>query len=252
MEKIAPVLILAFGVISGLVGVLMLMGARKNKMDNKDRKANFYGSIFLFIIAIMFIAGGSSLWLSAKKIQKSIETVGPQVQNAVTQEAASPTKTTQEKPPQTQEKVQTEQNIKKAEAEKAVESFNQAQKAFSTVLTSYQSEIKNISNGKIGLTYYNDLDKLSQQSLDLFKNVQNMDVAKQYIFQKQIMMTAVLYLQGSIDSLTSYTDNKKIGKFTEAQELLQKAGESNKLVTIAVSKQALIDGFNPPQVKESQ
>lgn len=246
MHNIAPILIFALGVFSGLGGVLMLLGARKTAMDNKDKKANIYGSIFLFIIAIMFISGGASVWLSSKKTEKAIENIGPQVQDAVKQEAASPVKP-QEKPQQTQEKVQAEQNIKKIEAEKAVESFNQAQKVFNSVLISYQSQIKDISNGRMVLTYHNDLDKLSEQALDLFRNVQNMDIAKQYIYQKQIMMTAVLYLQSSIDDLISYTDNKKISKYTEAQDSLQKAIETNKLVTVAVSKQALIDGYNPPK-----
>lgn len=249
MHNIAPILIFAFGVLSLLGGILMLLGARKKTMNNKDKKANVYGSVFLFIVAIMFISGGASVLFSAEKAGKAIENTGPRVQDTVKQEATSPAK---EKPQQTQEKVQAEQNIRKTEAEKAVESFNQAQKVFNSVLTSYQSEIKDISNGRKGLTYYNDLDKISQQALDLFRNVQNMDIAKQYIYQKQIMMTAVLYLQGSIDDLISYTDNKKISKYTEAQDFLQKAIDANKLVTIGVSKQALIDGYNPPQEKQSQ
>ncbi|KJR97519.1 MAG: hypothetical protein VR68_12605 [Peptococcaceae bacterium BRH_c4a] len=251
MQNIAPVLIFALGVFSGLGGVLMLLGVRGKAMDNKDRKANVYGAIFLFIVAIMFISGGASVWLSSKKTEKMVQNIGPQVRDSEKQEAASPVKT-QEKPQQTQERAQAEQNIKKTEAEKAVESFNQTQKVFNSVLTSYQSQIKDIGGGRIILTYHNDLDKLSEQSLDLFKNVQNMDIAKQYVYQKQIMMTAVLYLQSSIDDLISYTDNKKISKFTEAQDSLQKAIETNKLATVGVSKQALIDGYSPPKGKESQ
>lgn len=248
MHNIAPILIISFGAVSALVGLLMLSGA-KARMDSKDKKANIYGSVFLFIIAAMFITGGSLELLSAKKAGKEMENIVPQDQIAAKQEPASPVRP-MEKPQQNQEKSQAEQNIKKAEAEKAYESFSQAQKAFNSVLTSYQSDMKDISNGKVGLTDYNNLGKLSQQSLDLFKNVQNMDIAKQYVYQKQLMVTAVLYLQASIDDLIIYTDNKKINKFTEAQDYMQKAIETNKLVTVGVAKQALIDGYTPTQGRE--
>ncbi len=251
MYHITPILLFAIGAFLGLLGALMFLETRKARMDKGDKKGNIVGSIFLFTVAIILISGGVSVWLSSKKNQNLIDNAAQQVPKAVTQEGASPVKT-QEQPQQTQVQLQAQQNTKKQEAEKAVKSFAQAQKMFNSVLTSYQSEIKDISNGNINAAGYADLDRLSLQALDLFRNVQNMDIAKQYTYQKQVMVTAVLYLQGSMDDLKSFMDDKKINKFTEAQDFLHKAVEANKLVTVGVSKQALIDGYNPPQGKESQ
>lgn len=250
MHNIAPILIVAVGVFSGLIGILMFLGARKTPIESRDKKANIFGAIFLFIFAIIFLSGGASLWSSSLKTEKAIKNLEPQVQDSEIQEAAPQVKA-QEKPQQTQEKAQAEQNTKKLEAEKADKAFTQVQKVFNSVLTSYQSQIKDISNGTLGLTYFNELDTLSQQSLDLFRSVQNMDIAKQYTYQKQTMITAVLYLQGSIDDLRSYTDNKKMSKFTEAQDFLQKAIDANKLVTLGVAKQVFID-VNPQHGKDIQ
>lgn len=244
MKYITPAVIVAVGGLFGLFGTLMLFESRKSRMDIKDKRGNIVGSIFLFTIAITIITGGVSAWHSSKTSSNAIEDIGQQAQKAVTQEAARPA-ATQEQTQQTQEQMQAQKNTKKQEAEKAVKSFAQIQKTFNYVLTSYQSEIKDISNGTIEPLDYNDLDRLSQQTLDLFRDAKNMDIANRYINEKQIMVTAVLYLQGSIDYLKSYKDEKKISSYTEAQNFLQKAIEANKLVTIGVAKQALIDGNNP-------
>ncbi|MFZ5650190.1 MAG: hypothetical protein ACOY4I_04990 [Bacillota bacterium] len=249
MQYFAPILV-AIGGFLGLGGILLLLEARKIKegVDNKDKKSNIVGSVFLFMVAVMLISGGVSVWLSAKKTENSIGNTGKQTQQVMPESPAAQEQTRQTQP--TLEQTQGQQ--KKQEAEKAVKSFAQVQKAFQYVLTSYQSEIKDISNGTMAATGYNDLERLSQQNLDLFRDARNMDIAKQYTHEKQIMVTAVLYLQGSIDNLKSYINDKKVGKFTEAQDYLQKAIEANKLVTIGVTKQALLDGYNPPQGKETQ
>ncbi len=246
MKYISLVLIVVIGSVFGLVASLMLLETRKKGMDQKDKKGNIYGSIFLFIVSIILILGGVSVWLSSKTVKNEIESTAQKTQNTLTQEAALPVKI-QEQPQQTQEQIQAQRNTKKQEAEKAVKSFTQLQKNFSNILTSYQSEIKDISNGTIDAATYNDLDKLGHQAQELFRNVKNMDIAHQYANEKQIMVTAVLYLQGSIDNLKNYIYDRKISKFTEAQDFLQKAIETNKLVTLGVAKQALIDGYSPPQ-----
>ncbi|MCL6611293.1 MAG: hypothetical protein K6T66_07110 [Peptococcaceae bacterium] len=246
MKYITPAIIMAAGGFLGLLGALMFWGSRKKGMDKKDKKANIFGSVFLFAVAIFFISGGASIWLSTKKSDSAIENIGQQAHNTTAQEAEAPVKA-QEQSQQTQEQVQAQQITRKQEAEKAVKSFTQVQKVFQYILTSCQTEIKDISNGAIDPNSYSDLERLSQQNLDLFRTVQNMDIAKQYNNQKLIMVTAVLYLQGSIDNLKSYIDDKKMSKFTEAQDFLQEAILANKLVSIGVSKQALIDGYNSSQ-----
>lgn len=250
MQYFAPILI-AIGGFLGLGGLLLFLEARKIKegMDNKDKKSNIVGSVFLFMVAVMLISGGVSVWLSAKKTENSMENAGKQTQKAFLPESPAAQEQARQTPPTLE---QTQGQQKKQEAEKAVKSFAQVQKAFQYVLSSYQSEMKDISNGTMAVTGYNDLERLSQQNLDLFRDARNMDIAKQYAYEKQIMVTAVLYMQGSIDNLKSYINDKKVGKFTEAQDYLQKAIEANKLVTIGVTKQSMLDGYNPPQGKETQ
>ncbi|MCL6479341.1 MAG: stage II sporulation protein M [Peptococcaceae bacterium] len=244
MKDIMPALIVAAGGFCGLFGALMLLEARKSRMDKKDKKGNIFGAVFLFTIAILIISGGISVWLSPETTKNTIKDIDRQAPKAVSKEDALPI-TAQEQPQQTQEKIQTQN--KKQEAEKAVKSFAQVQKTFNYVLTSYQSDIKNISNGTMDTVVYINLDRLSQQALDLFSIVKSMDITNQYASEKQTMVTAVLYLLGSIDNLKGYMDDKKISKYTEAQDFLQKAVEANKLVTLGVAKQALIDGYNPQQ-----
>lgn len=241
LKYITPTLIFAISGFLGLFGILMLLEARKAIMD---RKANIFGSIFLLIFALIILSGGVSVWLSLRTTRNTIEDIGQQAQKDLTKEAAPPV-TAQEQPQQAKDQKLAQKNTKKQEAEKAVKSFDQVQKTFHDILTSYQSEIKDVSNGTTD--FHINLNRLSQQALDLFRNVQNMDIAMQYINEKQIMVTSVLYLQGSIDDLKSYVDDKKISKFTEAQDFLQKAIEANKLATLGVAKQALIDGYNSSQ-----
>ncbi|MFZ5631290.1 MAG: hypothetical protein ACOY40_00415 [Bacillota bacterium] len=247
MKYITPTLIFAISGFLGLFGILLFLESRKAIMDKKDKKANIFGSIFLLIFALIVLSWGVSVWHSSKTTRNTIEEdIGQQAQKDLTKEAAPPV-TAQEQPQQDKELKQAQKNTKKQEAEKAVKSFDQVQKTFHNVLTSYQSEIKDISNGTIDTFVYINLDRLSQQALDLFRNAKNMDIAMQYNNEKQIMVIAVLYLQGSIDDLKSYVDDKKISKYTEAQDFLQKAIEANKLVTLGVAKQALIDGYNSSQ-----
>ncbi len=254
MHDLLPVLLVIVGGFIGIFGATLFFEAMKKKpaMDNRDRKSNIVGSIFLLTVAGLLFFGGVSTWLSLNTTKNDIKNNEQLLQQAVIHDAAAKTnqEITQEQPQQSPEQMQSEQNMRKQEAEKAVKSFAQIQKNFNSVLTSCQSEINGISNGTIDSSYH-DLGKLSQQALDLFRTVQDMDVAEQYIYNKENMTTAVLYLLGSIDNLKIYIEDKKAGKFTEAQDCLQKAIEANKLVTIGVEKQAIIDK-NPPQEKESK
>lgn len=246
-----PISFIVVGSILGLFSTLLFLEARKG-MDNKDRRSNLAGSAFLMAVAIIFLFGGSWVLRSESMTKNTIANNGQQLQQDDTQEASQINQATaQEQPQLTQEQLQSQKNTKKQEAEKAVKSFEQIQKNFNSILNSYQAEIAKINNSTINYGGYHELEKLSQQTLELFKSVQDMDVAKQYNNEKDIMLTAILYLQGSIDDLKSCIDDKKVSKFTESQDFLKRAIESNKLVNIGVSKQSLIDGYDLPQGKQS-
>lgn len=250
MQYMLPISFILVGSVLGLFSILLFLETKKG-MDHKDRRSNLAGSVFLMAVAIVFLIGGTWVLRSENITKNAIANNEQQLQQQVdTQEISqvNPITTAQEQPQQTQEQLQSQKNVKKQEAEKAVKSFDQIQKNFNTILIAYQVEVAKVNNGTIN--GYHELEKLSQQTLELFKGTQDIEVAKQYNNEKDIMITAILYLQGSIDDLISCIDDKKLNKFKESQDFMDRAIETNKLVSIGVSKQSFIDGYDLPKGKQ--
>lgn len=251
MQYVLPVLLISVGALLAMFGFLLFLETRKTKnpMDRRDKKGNIVGSIFLIIIASALIMGGVSTWYSSKEIADAAEKQGLKVQSTTSQASASQEhqKKEQDIPPIKQTEVP--DNVRKQQAEKSYKSFSQIQKSFDYIITAYQTEITDISNGNMGTFGYNDLDKLNQQTLDLFRSTQDMDISNQYVNYQELLLTSILYLQGSMQDLKSFVEDKKVSQYTEAQDFLNKSLEANRLANIGVKNQAVIDGYDPPRDK---
>ncbi len=243
MNQLQIILLIVLGCFFTIGGVYILLGTKKTKdiMDVRERRGNILGSIFLLLIGFVLLSWGGFIWYSLK-------TTPPQeLQNTTQKDLISSNSKTHEEPEKQQKPPLNpeQQKAKKQEAEEAVKAFNQIQKDFNKIIEEYNQELINIDKGTTELTGTYNADKLSQQSIDLYEDIQNLEVASQYIHYQELMLDSVLYLQGSIESLRACIVDQKFTLFNEAQEYLAKAIEKNKLANIGIKSQAALDGYTP-------
>ncbi len=246
MNYLQTILLIVVGSFFAIGGIYILWGTRKSKeiMDVREKRGNIVGSIFLLTIGSILIIWGSFIWHSVKTATP--DTVKNN-QNAQMESKLDTPEASQEHPQEqnqiSSDPIHPDEQTVKEDAKKAVEAFSQIQKSFDDIISAYQTELTNISKGSVELTGSYDVDKLGQQTLTLYEDVQNLEVASQYRHYKDLMLDSVLYLQGSIDDLRTCIIDKKFTLFTDSQNFFQKSLETNRLVNIGVKSQASLDGY---------
>lgn len=244
MNQLQTILLFVIGGFFSIGGIYILLGTRKIKdVDKKERRGNILGSSFLLIIGFVLILWGSFIWYSIKTTPPE----GSGNNNTTQQGTANPATTPSEKMEDHQKPALSpeQQKENKQEAEEAVKAFNLVQKNFDKIIVDYNQELNNIDKGTTELTGTYNVDKLKQQNINLFKDVQGLEIASQYIHYKDLMLDSVLYLQGSIENLRNCIVDQKFTLFTESQVYLQKAIEINKLANIGIKSQSSLDGYSP-------
>lgn len=137
---------------------------------------------------------------------------------------------------------------KKQQAQEAVVKFTEIQGSFSEILKAYQEECEGIANRSIDTTTaYSDLDRLEQQSIELFKDANALKVADQYEKGKDALVTGVTYLNSSLSKSKKYLDDYKVSNLSKAKGDLEEAVKCNNLASTLVSTRAVTDGYTAPQ-----
>ena len=223
-------IVLLIIVILSFIGLALEKDPEKKKEFDKNAKVGFT-VILIISLGMIFYTNGSNENL--KKTTVAINSNDKIKKDAETKVAA--------------EQETKLANKKKQQAKHALTAFTKVQNNFDDIVKSYQGEVLDMSNGSIDeVTAYSDIDKLEQQSMQVFNEANNLKVASQYNENKDTLVTAASYLQNSLNEFKTYFDSKKISDLADSKNDLQEAIKSYQLVLEGVTQQVIKDGYKIP------
>ncbi|HHV63609.1 MAG TPA: hypothetical protein GXX46_00810 [Peptococcaceae bacterium] len=132
----------------------------------------------------------------------------------------------------------------KKEAAFAVESFAKTLSEFNNLSDTFQAYLGDLSSGDVDLDLYRArLESLHNKVLDLSANTKSLELAAQYKAAHDMLVTAVVYLEGSILSVITYFDDHDNSLLTLAKNEYKQALRAAYLAEKELKKQAKKDGY---------